>query len=1459
MKSKPIIAFLMCACTLFSQIHVPVHAAIDSSSVVISTDFGEGDSTGLNVFDKGNSVDKSHGVLTIDKTIQESDPHIDVTLPETTPADMVFRADIKSTGVKVHLFKLRNTNSTTQDLITINTTGELMIRSEGIYVLSPVSFTNVSVICHFDTNKFDVYVNEQLVKSNITLLSSESTPTLVRTQLLPNEGNGRFMMDNLQVYEGTSLLSMEETSGIDKTPTWAIFSNNFNDSDTASCGYTIVEKGNSIACENNALKLTKTVENTDPYVEVSLNNLPSDFVSSVDIKSSGLLVKPFVIRDADANFIYPITITPEGTVKSTNNTVVGNVTSTEFTNIAVAYHFDERCFDIYINKTPVSTNNSFPNEAFSTPMLTRILTYPDANLGTLVLDNYNIYVGSEIYSDASLLAIDSALPSEEMYKQVLKGDTVFCQNSEYFYTAFDRQKLSAPCYTKNNELYVPAEDIALGFGYTYAQNGNELSFNDNITLNTNGSLTVDTTSYTITACETKNGIVFVPVKAFAKNALGYSSQDYECGLVVFSDTPTRYTDNDSLIGNLSAFIFSEHPSAEEIQDAFNSTGYKNVHPRLHVDANGFNEIKQNIQSNANIRLWSNQIILQADNLLDTTPLEYNIPDGLRLLDTSREVQDRLLALSYAYQITGDTKYAKRAWKEMEKVCSYPDWNPQHFLDIAEMAYGVAIGYDWCYNYLTTTQRATIENTLVKFALTEGKKQYKGMGLGTQFILQNMNWNAVCNGGLSAAALAVMDVNPDIASYTLEKALYSLDYMLPEFAPDGGWDEGFTYLSYTLKYFCIWMDCMNGVLGTDYNIPNFPGISKTAQHLLSMQGYKGNNNFNDANEGDFITPATLWLGKYFNSSEITSSYLSLQHQLCIGGTVFDCLFYDTNVTEKTYALPLDMVTHGVESGSMRSAHSTQQETYLSYRGGKAAVNHYHLSEGAFVLDALGERWALDLGMDNYTYSSNFSSNRNDLYRIRPEGHNCVVINPSSDAGQSMSADCPITQEVSKSRGAYQVLDLTSAYNTQVNSYYRGYMLTDNRNTAVIRDEISLKNSSSVYWFMHTKASIEVIDNTRAILTIGSKKMQVDVSCEGGTAILSDTAASPLPTSPVVSSQASNNGVRKLQILLTGSGNVSISVRFTPYGNEYSQSEFNCASIAEWDIPDGELPEIEESTEYYVFCRNFNDGMGLLLPKTSMTYNDTNAAWQAAAQNSATRIQASNNIRGNTSRALVLKTTQYKSGTGPGNDPFIKLTPSSVSGNCTLEFALYMESDDATYMIQSNNMTLLQFSPDNSISIGSYGVAGTYERNKWMNVSIQFDYYENRARIWIDGEELAYAPYISYDESNSIKWIALYPSDASDVGYNGLLALDNVRMYSGKYEMYCINKETNAASLQLSNRYPYTAIITGKTYSKVFQYAVIGELGDVLPISDADEILLLQWDSVESMKPCEDIVNLTDKVK
>lgn len=43
--------------------------------------------------------------------------------------------------------------------------------------------------------------------------------------------------------------------------------------------------------------------------------------------------------------------------------------------------------------------------------------------------------------------------------------------------------------------------------------------------------------------------------------------------------------------------------------------------------------------------------------------------------------------------------------------SFP-WNPSHFLDVAEMTGGLAIGYDWLYDDLSPESREKIRQAIV---------------------------------------------------------------------------------------------------------------------------------------------------------------------------------------------------------------------------------------------------------------------------------------------------------------------------------------------------------------------------------------------------------------------------------------------------------------------------------------------------------------------------------------------------------------------------------------------------------------------------------------------------------------------------------------------------------------------------------------------------------------------------
>ncbi|MEZ5205999.1 MAG: hypothetical protein R2690_03225 [Acidimicrobiales bacterium] len=159
------------------------------------------------------------------------------------------------------------------------------------------------------------------------------------------------------------------------------------------------------------------------------------------------------------------------------------------------------------------------------------------------------------------------------------------------------------------------------------------------------------------------------------------------------------------------------------------------------------------------------------------------PDGFRLLETSRRRPAHVRPRPGVAR-RGDPAYAARGWSELEALAAFPDWNPIHFLDTAEMTHAVAIGYDWLYAALTPTQRATVAQAIIDKGLTPGRMSYDGTAIVAVSYWTGVtnNWNNVVNGGLTIGALAVGDLDPALASYVAHEALTRLPGAMANYAP-----------------------------------------------------------------------------------------------------------------------------------------------------------------------------------------------------------------------------------------------------------------------------------------------------------------------------------------------------------------------------------------------------------------------------------------------------------------------------------------------------------------------------------------------------------------------------------------------------------------------------------------------------------------------------------------------------
>src|SRR5580698_4836585 len=98
------------------------------------------------------------------------------------------------------------------------------------------------------------------------------------------------------------------------------------------------------------------------------------------------------------------------------------------------------------------------------------------------------------------------------------------------------------------------------------------------------------------------------------------------------------------------------------------------HPRLLMCAADFDRLKEQVQTEEPLRGWHTHLKKQAESILTAPPSKYEIPDGLRLLATSRRVLERVQILALLYRLDGDKRYAARAWQELDAAAHFKDWN-----------------------------------------------------------------------------------------------------------------------------------------------------------------------------------------------------------------------------------------------------------------------------------------------------------------------------------------------------------------------------------------------------------------------------------------------------------------------------------------------------------------------------------------------------------------------------------------------------------------------------------------------------------------------------------------------------------------------------------------------------------------------------------------------------------------
>jgi heparinase II/III-like protein len=556
------------------------------------------------------------------------------------------------------------------------------------------------------------------------------------------------------------------------------------------------------------------------------------------------------------------------------------------------------------------------------------------------------------------------------------------------------------------------------------------------------------------------------------------------------------------------------------------------HPRLYLRDSDLPEVKRAIARAPAIKAWYDELEAEAEKMLAEPPTQYKLI-GPRLLAQSRDALRRISTLAGLYRLDGDRHKAEGARAELLAISAFPDWHPPHFLDTAEMTHAAAIGYDWLYHYLSARERAVIRKAIVTKGLDAGLKVYAEGGWWTK---SEFNWNQVCNGGMTVGALAVADEEPIIAREILENARASLPLAMASFAPDGGWAEGPGYWDYATAYNVYYFAALETALGTDFGFTKLPGFAEAGLFHLHATGPLGLPfNYADAHPHAETAAQMFWLAKEFNrpvyawGERRTVDGVPKIFHLTWAARIADWLGGNADeIPPLDRVLPRDAFFRGVNVATFRSDWDDPKAFYLAFKGGDNKANHSHLDLGTFVFEALGERWALDLGPDDYNLPEYFGKLRFTYYRLRTEGHNTLTFGREN---QNPDAKAPIVAFLSTPDRAFAVADLTSGYAPIAHRVRRGIALL-NRSRALVEDEVETNDPTDVVWNFHTSAQIE-LDGSRATLSLGGKQIEARILSPQGARFEAFPADPPPP-------QAQQADVHNLEIRLPGRTEVRIAV-------------------------------------------------------------------------------------------------------------------------------------------------------------------------------------------------------------------------------------------------------------------------------------------------------------------------------
>jgi len=418
-----------------------------------------------------------------------------------------------------------------------------------------------------------------------------------------------------------------------------------------------------------------------------------------------------------------------------------------------------------------------------------------------------------------------------------------------------------------------------------------------------------------------------------------------------------------------------------------------------------------------------------------------------------------------------------------------------------------------------------------------------------------------------ASLAILGDDPSgkaqqLLGLTVDNANQNCVFAVSD---DGTWSETADYWYFGSTGLAEMASSLMTATGSNYNLlKTNPDLAKTG--LFHIYGTGATSLFNWGDNGPNKYTATanslIFYGDQFDQPQ----YALFQRDRVDSSDPWNMFWYNQQSSGGWWdglALDHTFTNFTDQWMSMRSSFTDANALYVGVKAGtlQGHQTHNDLDVGDFVLDAMGTRWAGELGDGDYLSPGYFSNDEQNsqrwmYYRKMTEGQNTILIgatNQDVTAKPTINFDSSNTTQTASTEftppsdsTAFFTTDMTSAY-FNATSVKRGIRLLNGRKQVLLQDEITA--SASVQWRMHTNATVTT-SGTSATLALDGKKMDVSLlnAPDGATFSTSDAVRLPTDVTPPEADQP-NPGVTVLLITLPA-GTYNLQVLFSPEWNDGS---------------------------------------------------------------------------------------------------------------------------------------------------------------------------------------------------------------------------------------------------------------------------------------------------------------------